>query len=75
LRQYKLKKDEEGLYEDLTKVFIEYQHRLENPMPTSVADFVGGAERYQRDGMFHAKVKNLVAGVIGIVMDNLEELN
>jgi hypothetical protein len=58
---------EDKLHDDLTEML----HRLENPTPTSVKDLNGGVERYQKDGMFHAKVKNLVAGTMQTVMKSL----
>ena len=54
------------LADDLTDQFIEYQWRLENPMPdpnqtaTSIV-------MYQNDFVFRNKVQNWVSGVMHIV--------
>jgi len=54
------------LADDLTDQFIEYQWRLDNPMPDpnqTAASIV----MYQNDFVFRNKVQNWVSGVMHIV--------
>ena len=55
------------LADELTDKFIEYQWRLDNPFPSPEQTPENMFMKYRSDHVFHAKVKNLVAGVIRIV--------
>lgn len=59
--------DKRALAEDLTDAFIEYQHRLDFPMPSPTETKEAVILKYRNDPMFHAKVNSLVAGVMRIV--------
>ena len=74
--KYRWKDD---LSDKLVDGFIHYQWRLDNPFP-SPSEMDGNISQppwitqYQTDSMFHAKVQNLVAGVMGIVIPEVEAL-
>lgn len=55
------------LHDELTKAFINYQYRLENPMPTSDETQETMINKYRTDSIFHAKVDSLACGVMWIV--------
>lgn len=55
------------LADDLTEAFINYQHRLECPMPSATETKEAIILKYRSDPIFHAKVDSLVAGVMQIV--------
>ena len=57
------------LQDKLTEEFIQYQYRLDNPMPTPDESFSLMLRKYRDDIAFNHKVKNLVAGVMRIVGD------
>jgi len=66
---------EHKLSEKLTEGFIRYQWNLENPFPQP-KDFrslrIPWVDQYLSDSIFHAKVTSLVAGVMGIIIKELE---
>jgi hypothetical protein len=57
------------LHDKLTDAFIEYQHRLDLPMPFPTVTPEVMQHKYLNDPIFHARVATLVAGVIDIVTD------
>jgi len=60
------------LQHDLTDAFIQYQWNLDNPFP----NFPSQEElllKYRSDYMFHAKVNQLVAGVMVIVQKHYKD--
>lgn len=61
------------LQRDLTEAFIEYQHRLDNPMPTANETKDALEQKYLTDTMFHLKVDSLVAGVMQIVQKHIKD--
>tara|TARA_R110001606_G_C14935458_1_gene598524 strand:- start:38 stop:229 length:192 start_codon:yes stop_codon:yes gene_type:complete len=54
------------LADDLTDQFIEYQWRLDNPMPDP-NQTAASIAMYQNDFVFRNKVQNWVSGVMHIV--------
>ena len=58
--------------DDLTGLFIKYQHRLDNPMPTGNEASIVLVEKYRSDPMFNAKVRNLVCGVMSTIEKHLD---
>lgn len=58
--------DKNALANDLTEQFIQYQWRLENPMPVPNETATSVAQ-YQNDPYFRAKVRNWVAGVMATI--------
>lgn len=64
-----INKDE--IYQDLIEAFIEYQYRLENPVPKAeeTKDFM--LMHYRRDAIFNRRVKNIACGVIRILDKHL----
>ena len=56
--------DKNALADDLTEVFIAYQHRLDCPMPNPTETEEAIYLKYRSDPIFHAKVDSLVAGVM-----------
>jgi hypothetical protein len=62
-------KDYNLLAEKLTDAFVQYQWRLENPMPIPYKTPDEINMHYLTDSMFHAKVDSLVAGVLHIVQE------
>lgn len=56
-----------ALVDDLKKLFMRYQHRLDNPMPTEKETDSDLVDRYFRDALFHAKVDALTYGVMNVV--------
>ena len=63
----------QDLHDKLTEAFINYQWRLENPMPTTTETQAIKDARYMSDPIFHARVASLTAGVTGIVIKWLEK--
>ncbi len=61
------------LHDKLTEVFINYQWRLENPMPSVNETDAVRIAKYHTDPIFHAKVATIVAGVSHIVTNWLED--
>lgn len=59
--------DKQKLFNDLTDAFINYQHRLEFPMPSPTETPEALQLRYMQDVIFHNRVKSLVSGVMHIV--------
>ena len=59
--------DKTELAKDFTKLFMRYQHRLDNPMPAPVETEQALIDKYLRDPMFHAKVDALTYGVMNVV--------
>ena len=56
--------NEDKFAEDLTDMFIAYQWRLDNPMPSPRDTKEEMILKYQTDSLFHAKVNALVGGVM-----------
>jgi len=63
------------LQDKLTDAFVNYQWRLENPMPPPGETQEMRIHKYLCDSMFHAKVDVLVAGVLDMVQTWLREQN
>lgn len=61
------------LAEELTEVFIMYQHRLDFPMPSPAETKEVILLRYSNEPLFHARVDALVAGVLNIVMRHQDD--
>ncbi|MCK4705874.1 MAG: hypothetical protein KAT90_10355 [Gammaproteobacteria bacterium] len=65
--------DKRALSEDLTKVFINYQERLDNPMPETPSGDITATEAqarlmpYYHDPVFRRKVDSLVSGVMNVI--------
>jgi len=60
--------DKRAIAQDLTSAFIEYQYRLENPMPSPTdQETAVRTSRYRCDLLFRAKVNSMVAGVMRIL--------
>ncbi len=59
--------DRSSLADDLTKAFINYQHRLDCPMPSATESPEAVRLKYMKDSLFHAKVDSLVGGVLHIL--------
>jgi len=59
--------DKRGLLDELTEAFINYQFRLERPMPSAMETTETRIIEYQSNPIFHNKVDSLVAGVMQIV--------
>lgn len=59
-----IKKD---IAEELTSTFIDYQYRMDLPIPAPYETFDDRLLKYRADPIFHAKVDSLVAGVMHIV--------
>jgi len=57
------------LRDKLTEAFINYQYRLDNPMPLSTDTPEAINIKFHSDPLFNNKVNRLVAGVISIVSD------
>lgn len=64
--------DKQTLADDLTNLFINYQHRLDRPMPSATETEATKILKYLNDPLFHAKVESLVAGVMQIVSKHVE---
>ena len=62
-----------GLQDKLTEAFINYQWRLENPMPSTDETQDMKKEKYFMDAVFNARVNSLTAGVIDIVHNWIKE--
>ena len=56
----------DDLFNDLTKAFIRYQWRLENPIPSTTETPAVMELRYLNDPIFHNKVLSIVTGVMEI---------
>ena len=63
--------DMRRLSDDLTEAFIRYQHRLDNPFPSSTETEAVAREKYMNDPVFYTKVRSLVVGVMDIVWRNV----
>ena len=63
--------DKKALADDLTEAFINYQHRLDCPMPSATETKAAIILKYRSDPLFHAKVDSLVAGVMQIVSKHI----
>lgn len=60
----------ENLKNDLTKGFIQYQWRLDNPFPSPTEHMANLRDKYLTDPMFKTKVDNLVVGVMRIIEEH-----
>lgn len=56
-----------ALSEDLKLLFMRYQWRIENPMPSFPETDDNLIDKYLRDSLFHAKVDALTYGVMNVV--------
>jgi hypothetical protein len=54
----------EDLYNELLEAFMNYQQRLDYPMPSQTETIM---LRYRNDPLFHNRVENLASGVMSIV--------
>lgn len=65
--------DLKALHVDLTEAFINFQHRLENPMPLNARseDIETKIMRYRTDTIFHSKVASMTAHVMNIVSKHI----
>ena len=63
--------DRQKLADDLTDQFIEYQWRLENPMPDP-NQTAASIAMYRNDYVFRHKVQNWVSGVMNVVDKHIE---
>jgi hypothetical protein len=63
----------QSIHEELTKVFIQYQWNLDKPFPTNwEGNPIDLMElQYRSDPLFHAKVVNLVSGVLHVVQKHV----
>lgn len=59
--------DKTALAEDLRKVFVRYQFRLDHPFPQQDETEQTAILKYRGDSIFHAKVDALVYGVMNVV--------
>lgn len=59
-----IKKD---ISKELTSTFIDYQYRMDLPIPTPYETYHDRLLKYQSDPIFRAKVDSLVAGIMHIV--------
>jgi hypothetical protein len=59
--------DRERLRRELLDRFVEYQYRLDSPMPAPSETQETYVLAYLSDGIFRRKVDSLVAGVMEIV--------
>ncbi len=66
--------DKRHLSDDLTKSFIEYQHRLDHPMPHPNETFNVMELRYHNDPMFRARVMSLVGGVMHMICKHIDKM-
>jgi hypothetical protein len=58
--------NKQKLHDDLTDAFIQYQYRLDNPMPSPTETKEVMILKYRTDPVFSYKVKSVVAGVMRI---------
>lgn len=65
--------DKQALHDDLTELFINYQHRLDNPMPSVTETRAAIILKYRNDWVFHRKVDSLVYGVMQVVNKHIDE--
>ena len=65
--------NKQALFEDLTAAFMNYQYRLDHPMPSSNETKAAILLRYRNDYMFRNKVDSLTSGVMGIVDKHITE--
>ena len=64
--------DKIALSNDLTEAFVNYQYRLEHPMPSATETPATMIEKYRSDPLFHTRVKSLVSGVMQIIEKHIE---
>lgn len=60
-----------ALLDDLRVAFIQYQHRLDFPMPSTTETPEAIQLKYLNDPVFHAKVDSLACGVMQIIDKHL----
>ena len=63
--------DKESIYQELVDAFIQYQYRLDNPMPSTTETKAVMILQYRSDRLFHAKVQRIVAGIMTILEKHL----
>ena len=66
------------LSDKLTDAFIHYQWNLDHPFPASIKEYENTSQppwitKYQTDSVFHAKVMGLTAGVMDIVVREIDK--
>jgi len=57
---------------ELTRQFIIYQWRIDNPWPQPDETFEDMRLKYSNDVLFHAKVKTMVGGVMAILNKHIK---
>jgi hypothetical protein len=57
----------EEIYNELLEAFMNYQQRLDYPMPSPTESPDAIMLRYRNDPLFHNRVENLASGVMSIV--------
>ena len=62
--------DKNKLHDKLTDLFINYQNRLENPMPSPNETGNSSRLKYMNDPLFHRKVVCLANGVMRVVNEH-----
>jgi len=63
------------LRDRLITIFIDYQYRLEHPIPLPNETRALKEMHYSSNNMFHARVNNLTAGVLHVVNHTLEDID
>ena len=64
--------DKRALQDDLIDAFINYQHRLDYPMPSANETQESIRARYLSDAIFNRKVMSLACGVMQIIEKHIE---
>ena len=67
-----MKTDWTALHDELTDRFIDYQYRLDHPMPSMTETIAVRRAQYMNDPVFRARVASLVTGVIEVVRKHVE---
>lgn len=62
--------DKKAISNDLTKLFIQYQYRLDNPMPNLNESYEDMVFKYRSDHVFHSKVNAIVSRVMMVVTEH-----
>ena len=62
-----------NIQEELTKAFIAYQHRVDNPSPSKDDTEENIFLKYRSDYIFHNKVDSIVCGVMCIISKHLKD--
>jgi len=59
--------DREAMYDELTEMFINYQQRLDEPMPPIGEGIHTMLYKYRTDQIFRGRVRSLVVNVMCVV--------